>query len=297
MRWYRWRVLLSSKNRVKNYEKFDWQITSTHLKRIKKPKRCPANIISNIKTVPAPKTNIKQKYLKMTLVPSESRTTAVAATLAETNSTALSSTQLNVSLDPFGGYGKPNAIVRPVRRNELNDEMIQSSLQPSQPLPTTTQMNNGNTRNDDPKKIQRDVEFSFTKELDFKLKHLQRDKKASSKNVNFYIFVVVVVEFKSILRNRRFVVSIRFDSGRTVGRTVVEVTTRTTCNVYIHPIHPSIHSVSSHHSLHSPPAAYKWNTIKFELLIYFFYTCMLNCSMLTTNRAHNNICFRFEKKK
>lgn len=139
----------------------------------------------------------------MTLVPSDSPTTAVAATLPETNSNAVQSAQLNLVSDQFGSYGKPNAIVRPVRRNDLNDQMIQSSSQPPPPLLPTTQMNNGNARNDESKKIQRDVEFSFTKELDFQLKHLQRDKKASSKNVNFHFWISIdSLKQSSFRRNR-----------------------------------------------------------------------------------------------
>lgn len=118
---------------------------------------------------------------KMTLVPTDSPTTA-AATLAEP-----SSKQFNLS-EQFGSYGKPNAIVRPVRRNESNDEMIQSSLQPPTLSLPPTHMNNANAPNIDSKKLQREDDFSFVKELDFKLKHLQWDKKASSKNVNFNQF-------------------------------------------------------------------------------------------------------------
>lgn len=126
----------------------------------------------------------------MTLVPSESPTTETA-TLGETNSNAVPSTILNVS-DQFGSYGKPNAIVRPVRRNDLNDQMIQSMLQPPTLSLPSTHMNNGNVRNNESKTgILRDVEFSFTKELDIKLKHLQTDKKASSKNVNFWFWILI----------------------------------------------------------------------------------------------------------
>lgn len=123
----------------------------------------------------------------MTLVPSDISPTSAAPTLADTNATAVPTTISNNS-DQFGSYGKPNAIVRPQRRNELNNEMIQSSSQPPlpPPPPSSTHMHNGNVaRNDESKRIQRDVEFSSTKELDFKLKHGQGDKKASSKNVNF----------------------------------------------------------------------------------------------------------------
>lgn len=137
----------------------------------------------------------------MPLVPSDSSTTAV------TNSNTVPVTILNVS-DQFGSYGKPNAIVRPVRRIESLDEMIQP---PASSLPPSTQMNNATlARNDrhesDSKKIQREVDFFFTKELDFKLKHLQRDKKASSKNVNFHF------KFESFSGNRRDISFIQ--SGR-----------------------------------------------------------------------------------
>lgn len=116
----------------------------------------------------------------MTLLSSEGPTTvtpaATAADVSVTISNEVPSTKYSAVNDQFGNfYGKPNAIVRPVRRNELDDQMFQSSV-----LPPATHMNNGNvTFNDDEsKKIQRDVvECSFTKELDYKLKHLHGDSK------------------------------------------------------------------------------------------------------------------------
>lgn len=84
--------------------------------------------------------------------------------------------------DDYGPYGKPNAIVRPVRRNEPN-EMI---------LPEANEANLPASSQSTPKVIvpvkskKREID-TFTKELDNKLRHLQKDKKASSKNVKSYL--------------------------------------------------------------------------------------------------------------
>lgn len=113
---------------------------------------------------------------KMSLMPTETSTTEIAA--VDTNSTAPTVTVVNVA-DNFGTFhGKPNAIVRPVRRYESIDEMFQP-LENGQQLnehqaPTAVQIAS--------KKIQHEIDI-FSKELDLKLKHLQKDKRISSKNV------------------------------------------------------------------------------------------------------------------
>lgn len=86
-------------------------------------------------------------------------------------------------------YGKPNAImayVRPVRRIESIFEM-----EPTTPLNETNTSTPKATIKPQPNNVnlsknskQSEID-SFSKELDFKLKHLQGDKKTSTKNVNF----------------------------------------------------------------------------------------------------------------
>lgn len=82
--------------------------------------------------------------------------------------------------DDYGPYGKPNAIVRPLRRHESN-EMI---------LPEANEANVPASNESSPKVIvpvknrKREID-TFTKELDNKLRHLQKDKQTSSKNVKF----------------------------------------------------------------------------------------------------------------
>lgn len=82
---------------------------------------------------------------------------------------------------PYGPYGKPNAIVRPVRRNEPNtDTMILPEANEATNLPASNQ---STPKVNVPVKNKRREIDTFTKELDNKLRHLQKDKKPSSKNV------------------------------------------------------------------------------------------------------------------
>lgn len=94
---------------------------------------------------------------------------------------------LSGAANNFAPYGKPNAIVRPVRRIELIDEM-ESSSSPSNETNTTTTATikpQQSIKVDLTKNTKQPSEIdSFTKELDFKLKHIQIEKK-TSKNVNF----------------------------------------------------------------------------------------------------------------
>lgn len=82
-------------------------------------------------------------------------------------------TVLNV--ESFGTFGKPNAIVRPVRRLESTEESI------------TGQMTVGAIDAKEAVNTFNEMD-SFTKQLDMKLKNLQPDKKNSSKNVIILTF-------------------------------------------------------------------------------------------------------------
>lgn len=79
-------------------------------------------------------------------------------------------------LDSFGTFGKPNAIVKPVRRLESTEEPTvsgNSEMTGTTMLIDTTQTATATNDMD-----------NFSKQLDVKLKHLQAsDKKSSSKNV------------------------------------------------------------------------------------------------------------------
>lgn len=109
---------------------------------------------------------------------------------------AVSFTTPSYAAENFGVFGKPNAIVRPVRRNESIEEMPpnhnqhtvhqqhiddlqrqQNQQQQQRSLPL-------HNRSETVKKVIRVEIDSFTQELDFKLKTLQKHKKHSSKNVN-----------------------------------------------------------------------------------------------------------------
>lgn len=91
----------------------------------------------------------------------------------------------NSNTDDYGPYGKPNAIVRPVRRNEPNtDTMILPEANGATNLPASNQ---STPKVNVPAKTKRREIDTFTKELDNKLRHLQKDKKPSSKNVKFII--------------------------------------------------------------------------------------------------------------
>lgn len=84
-----------------------------------------------------------------------------------------------INTDYYGPYGKPNAIVRPVRRNE-HDEMI---------LPENANEANFSTSRQPTPKVnvpekykKREID-TLTKKLDNKLCHSQKDKRAPTKNV------------------------------------------------------------------------------------------------------------------
>lgn len=82
-----------------------------------------------------------------------------------------------INTDDYGPYGKPNAIVRPVpRRNESIEMTLPEATEANQPA------SNQSTPKVNRKYRKREID-TFTKELDNKLKHLQKDKKTSSKNV------------------------------------------------------------------------------------------------------------------
>lgn len=84
---------------------------------------------------------------------------------------------------PYGNLGKPNAIVRPVRRNEPNtDTMILPEANVANNLPASNQ---STPKVNVPAKNKRREIDTFTKELDNKLRHLQKDKKPTLKHVKF----------------------------------------------------------------------------------------------------------------
>lgn len=89
----------------------------------------------------------------------------------------------------FGVFGKPNAIVRPVRRNEISEEMSQVQLQLETMAEQQWQQQIQSQRHyHHQQQIRHNTENqigNFNQELDFKLKTLQKNKKHSSKNVIF----------------------------------------------------------------------------------------------------------------
>lgn len=88
-----------------------------------------------------------------------------------------------INPDDYGPYGKPNAIVRPLRRNEPNEMIVPEANAAN--VPATNQ---STPKVNVPAKCRKREIDTFSKELDNKLRHLQKDKKTSSKNVNLRIF-------------------------------------------------------------------------------------------------------------
>lgn len=80
----------------------------------------------------------------------------------------------NVEL--FGVFGKPNAIVRPVRRMEPNEESMH-----------TVEMTTVPVNSMEPTDASIDM-YHFTKHLEVKLKNLQSDKRMTSKIVIILTF-------------------------------------------------------------------------------------------------------------
>lgn len=83
-----------------------------------------------------------------------------------------------INTDHYGPYGKPNAIVRPVRRNEPNEMTLPQANEPNLPA-----SNQSTPKVNVPLKHKKQEIDTFTKELENKLKHLQRDKKSAVGNV------------------------------------------------------------------------------------------------------------------
>lgn len=105
---------------------------------------------------------------------------------ATTLSTNSAFTVLN-STENLKTYSKPNAIVRPsIRHNPPGEDFIVKNVECQILL-----------NDDDDGKMHYDL-GSFTKELDVKLRRLQQDKKGSSKNV---IFIVWICHFKFIVKS------------------------------------------------------------------------------------------------
>lgn len=109
-----------------------------------------------------------------------------------------------INTDSYGPYGKPNAIVRPVRRNDPSEMTLPPAANEvtaaaaavaaaaanitaasNQPQPASNQST--------PKlnvpgiKKKHDID-TFTKELENKLRHLQKDKKIPAGNVKYSIY-------------------------------------------------------------------------------------------------------------
>lgn len=104
----------------------------------------------------------------------------ITTTNTNTNNTNNYSTD---EYNPYGNLGKPNAIVRPVRRNEPNtDTMILPEANAANNLPASNQ---STPKVNVPAKYKRREIDTFTKELDNKLRHLQKDKKPTLKHVKF----------------------------------------------------------------------------------------------------------------
>lgn len=86
--------------------------------------------------------------------------------------------------DTYGPYGKPNAIVRPVRRNESNEMTLPQANDVN--IPASSGQSTPKTVEIPPKTNKKRKIDTFTKELDNNLRHLQHTK-ASSKNVKLFI--------------------------------------------------------------------------------------------------------------
>lgn len=109
----------------------------------------------------------------------------------------------------FGNYGKPNAIVRPVRRMGSTDEpsqhQHQQQLQESQ-RPTAPDNDAGDDSEmtaalvDTTESMANKDMDNFAQQLDLKLRGLQHSKKTSSKNVNdigAFVFCIVFISCSS----------------------------------------------------------------------------------------------------
>lgn len=111
-----------------------------------------------------------------------------------------------INTDSYGPYGKPNAIVRPVRRNEPNEMTLPQAANEvtaaaaavaaaaaAAATATITAANQPDSNQSTPKHnvpgINKKLDIdTFTKELENKLHHLQKDKKISTGNVKCSIY-------------------------------------------------------------------------------------------------------------
>lgn len=114
-----------------------------------------------------------------------------------TSSAAVSFSVINADTAAFGNYGKPNAIVRPVRRMESTDEPQQQDQQ----RPVGGDVGGGEVTAalvDSAESMANDMD-TFARHLDSKLKGLQHtDKKSSSKNV--IILALFSATFTSLIQ-------------------------------------------------------------------------------------------------
>lgn len=94
-----------------------------------------------------------------------------------------------ITVENFSTYGKPNAIVRPViRKNESTDEMtLPHTIEPNHPA--SEQSNIAFKQDYSSGRFRKKEIDTFARELDIKLKYLQKDKKTTSKNVMIFHFL------------------------------------------------------------------------------------------------------------
>lgn len=97
-----------------------------------------------------------------------------------------------INTDSYGPYGKPNAIVRPVRRNDPNEmtlppaanEVTAAAAAVAAAAATITAASNQSSPKHNVPGIKKKHDIdTFTKELENKLRHLQKDKKIPTGNV------------------------------------------------------------------------------------------------------------------
>lgn len=86
--------------------------------------------------------------------------------------------------DSLSLYGKPNAIVRPVRRGDLTE--YNRNTEDNKSLQDLNSQNDITDRKMTKSSDNEDIK-DFSKELDYKLKKLQKENKSSSKNVNIML--------------------------------------------------------------------------------------------------------------
>lgn len=91
--------------------------------------------------------------------------------------------------DSLGIFGKPNAIVRPVQRNNINSNFYGNNndiaVNGTIIIDGVGEMNSNKLPKKNTISTKSDTDLQFSKELDLKLQKLQNQTKNSSKYVNF----------------------------------------------------------------------------------------------------------------